>query len=146
MRKKLGLFGAEVEDLELIQSLLGWMQDNQADYTMTFRDLIREHIPTNPIYQSTDFKMWHERWQARLSRQANPLDSSLSLMCESNPIVIPRNHIVEAVLSSAQQGDLKPFMALLNALQKPFDDNEKNIYYRDPPTQRDLHYQTYCGT
>jgi len=146
IRKKLGLFGAEADDLELFQRLLGWMQNNKADYTMTFRDLICEHIPTNPIYQSTDFKMWHECWQARLSRQANTIDSSLSLMRESNPVVIPRNHLVEAALSSAEQGDLQPFITLLSILQKPFDDSDKNIYFREPPKEYDLHYQTFCGT
>ena len=33
---------------------------------------------------------------------------SLKLMQENNPVIIPRNHIVENVLSSADEGDLNP--------------------------------------
>jgi uncharacterized protein YdiU (UPF0061 family) len=146
MQKKLGLFAAEAKDLELCQGLLGWMQNNRADYTMTFRDLICDHMPPNSIYQSTEFKTWHECWQARLSRQTNTRESSLSLMRKSNPVVIPRNHLVEAALSSAEQGDLQPFITLLGILQHPFDDSDKNIPFRDPPKECNIHYQTFCGT
>ena len=37
--RKLGLFTSESEDEALIQSLLDIMQDNEADFTLTFRRL-----------------------------------------------------------------------------------------------------------
>ncbi|MFM7852223.1 MAG: protein adenylyltransferase SelO family protein, partial [Flammeovirgaceae bacterium] len=55
MRKKLGLFGEESGDILLIQDLLQWMQDVNADYTLTFRDLIQENIMKIEKYQSSDF-------------------------------------------------------------------------------------------
>ena len=40
MRDKLGLFGEDKDDLELINNLLNWMKSNQADYTNTFCNLM----------------------------------------------------------------------------------------------------------
>src|SRR5262245_34106480 len=42
MRKKLGLRSGEAKDVELIRSLLDWMQASRADFTNTFRDLASE--------------------------------------------------------------------------------------------------------
>src|SRR5690606_21967701 len=70
MRAKLGLFGDDPVDATLIQDLLDWMQRRQADYTNTFRDLIGETAPVDGIYQDEAFENWHQRWQARLSRNA----------------------------------------------------------------------------
>ena len=40
-------------------------------------------------------------------------------MQKNNPIVIPRNNVVEDVLSSADQGDLNPLKKLLKILENP---------------------------
>ena len=43
-------------------------------------------------------------------------------MSQHNPWVIPRNHLVEQALNSAQeQGDMQPFHALLKELQTPHE-------------------------
>src|SRR5262245_13903582 len=68
MRQKLGLQAAEEGDLELVQSLLGWMEKSRADFTNTFRDLSSEELPTGEPYEDSDFRAWHLRWQHRLSR------------------------------------------------------------------------------
>ena len=73
MRRKLGLFGEEADDLPLMQSLLEWMQKTDADYTITFRDLITKTLPIGETYQSQTFRDWHTRWQARLGPKETPL-------------------------------------------------------------------------
>lgn len=146
MRKKLGLFGEESGDILLIQDLLQWMQDDNADYTLTFRDLIQENIIKTEKYQSSDFGEWYVRWQARLARNLEQLESSLSLMRANNPVIIPRNHCVEEALDAAEDGDISLFMSLLKAVQRPYDTSEANLCYRDPPKYPNIHYQTFCGT
>ena len=37
-------------------------------------------------------------------------------MRNSNPVIIPNNYYVEEVLAAAEGGDLKPFIAFLDAL------------------------------
>lgn len=146
MRRKLGLFGEETDDLPLIQSLLEWMQKTGADYTITFRDLISETIPSGEAYQSQAFRDWHTRWQARLVRNTKPLQSSFCLMRDSNPVIIPRNQHVEDALAFAEEVNLKAFHTLLEAVQHPFAETESNLQFRTPPPHANRNYQTFCGT
>jgi uncharacterized protein YdiU (UPF0061 family) len=146
MRRKLGLFGEEADDLPLMQSLLEWMQKTDADYTITFRDLITKTLPIGETYQSQTFRDWHTRWQARLGRNAKPLNSSFCLMRAHNPVIIPRNQYVEDALTAAEQGNLKLFHALLNAVQHPFDETETNTGFRKAPPHSHPNFQTFCGT
>lgn len=146
MRRKLGLFGEEADDLSLVNSLLEWMQKSKADYTQTFRDLIQDNIPTDKIYQSPDFEYWYGAWKARLARNPEPLASSFNPMRENNPVIIPRNQHVEDALEAAQEGNLKPFRDLLEAVQHPFEESPTNTIYRNPPPHANPNYQTFCGT
>lgn len=145
MRCKLGLFGEEAEDFSLAQKLLDWMQTSRADYTRTFRDLTN-NILENKVYNSSEFKKWHMQWKARLTRNSKPIKISLCLMRDSNPVIIPKNYYVEEVLVAGEGGDLKPFMALLDALKNPFEETLSNKVYRNSTIKPDPKYQTFCGT
>ena len=146
MRRKLGLLDEEAGDFSLAQDLLEWMQSARADYTRTFRDLSQETLPDNTSYQLPLFQQWQTHWHERRKRDKGPLDASIDLMRKSNPAIIPNNYHVESVLSSAEEGDLTPFLALLEALQHPFEETSSNARYRNPALLPDPHYQTFCGT
>ena len=146
MRRKLGLLDEEAGDFSLAQDLLEWMQSARADYTRTFRDLSQETLPDNTSYQLPLFQQWQTLWHERRKRDKGPLDASIDLMGKSNPAIIPNNYHVESVLSSAEDGDLTPFLALLEALQHPFEETSSNARYRNPALLPDPHYQTFCGT
>ena len=70
--QKLGLQTDEAGDVELIRSLLDWMQKSRADFTNTFRDLSSEELPAGDRYRDPDFRAWYARWQLRLSRDGRP--------------------------------------------------------------------------
>ncbi|EAV47444.1 hypothetical protein MB2181_05185 [Methylophilales bacterium HTCC2181] len=146
MRRKLGLLDEEAGDFSLAQNLLEWMQSARADYTRTFRDLSQEILPENDSYQLPSFQEWQTLWHKRRRKDKGSLDASIDLMRKSNPAIIPNNHHVEEVLSSAEDGDLTPFLALHEALQHPFDETPSNARYRNPALLPDPHYQTFCGT
>jgi len=146
MRCKLGLFGEEVDDFSLAQNLLDWMQTSKVDYTRTFRDLTQKNIPENKAYNSPVFQKWHMQWKARLTRNSKPLKLSLCLMRDSNPVIIPNNYYVEKALVAGEDGDLKPFLALLEALKNPFEETLSNKNYRNSTRQPNPNYQTFCGT
>ncbi len=146
MRAKLGLFDAHKDDGKLISDLLDWMQNNHSDYTNTFRDLSQAHRPDAKIYEHKVFVDWYERWQARLQANTKPLTSSLCLMKNNNPAVIPRNHKIEETLEAAAAGDMKPFHDLLSALKEPYKDRAHLEPYQSPPTAGERVYQTFCGT
>jgi len=146
LRAKVGLFGEHAEDEGLITDLLDWMQRQDADYTNTFRDLTNEASPKGESYDGDTFKEWYTRWQARLAKNMEPLESSLSLMRANNPVVIPRNHKVKQVLDAATNGDLQPVKDLLSALQEPYKNSSDLKPYQSPPKPEEKVCQTFCGT
>ena len=147
MNKKLGLFASEAGDDKLVADLLTWMQAQNADYTNTFRDLINDGLPDGEQYQNETFQQWHQQWRARLARNSKPLASSLCLMRNHNPAVIPRNHLVEQALNAASDdNDLAPTRALLEALAEPYADRDSDDPYRQPAAPGEQVFQTFCGT
>jgi uncharacterized protein YdiU (UPF0061 family) len=146
MRRKLGLQTDEASDIELIRSLLDWMQKSQADFTNTFRDLSSEEPPTSDRYRDPVFQAWNSQWRLRLSRDGRPNTSAYTVMRAVNPAVIARNHHVEEALSAADDhDDLSVLHRLLAALASPYDVAADLAPYQDPPLD-DSHYRTFCGT
>ncbi len=147
MRKKIGLFREENEDETLITTLLSWMQKNKTDYTNTFCSLIKKDLLKDKLFEGTTFLNWYKQWQTRITKNKKPLESSLNLMRNTNPLIIPRNHKVEEVLHAASnKGDLMPMYNLLEVLQKPYEERSEIIAYQYPPTPSEQVYQTFCGT
>ena len=146
MRFKLGLFEEEEDDFILAQSLLGWMESSKADYTETFRNLAYENLSEKEIYKSLAFEKWHSLWKARLLRNSKSIKSALSMMRKCNPVIVPYNHLVEEVLSAAEEGDMQPFYKLLSALEKPFGFSSSSEVFINTPVDPNPHYQTFCGT
>ncbi len=143
MRAKLGLFNEENEDTTLINTLLGWMEQHQVDFTNTFRDLSTDQ----PLSADPTFSVWHKQWLARLHRQPQSFTESQALRQSHNPTFIPRNHKVEEALAAASQdGDLTVMHRLLSVLAKPFDYAKINSEYSTPPAPGAPAYQTFCGT
>jgi uncharacterized protein YdiU (UPF0061 family) len=147
MRAKLGIFNEEDQDVTIVEDLLGMMEKYQADYTNTFRALTFEKPEDTVLVETPEFKEWYEKWQARLGRQQESKASSLQLMRNSNPAVIPRNHRVEAALDAAvNQEDYSVMGQLLDVLSNPFAHSPEQADYCTLPEQSAQPYKTYCGT
>ena len=67
-------------------------------------------------------------------------------MRTNNPVIIPRNHQVEAALEAAEQGDLLKLKRLIAALEKPYEDLSEYKEFAEPPPAGAGMYQTFCGT
>ena len=146
MRDKLGLYGQDKEDRNLIMELLDWMQKNKADYTNTFIFLMNKTIKNSEAYKNTDFDLWKIKWKKRLTLFGNSHDKSMELMNSSNPMVIPRNHKVEEALSLASNGDLTLFNKLIEILKNPYLVSDNDLEFMCPTLHSDKKYQTFCGT
>ena len=144
MRDKLGLFGDDKNDQTLINKLLDWMKNNNADYTNTFCHLMGVEL-NDEIYKNDDFKDWYNEWQKRLKLN-NSSDKHLELMKKNNPVVIPRNHKVEEALTDADKGNLETMNKFLKVLIKPYSVQENIIEFQKPAPISDEKYQTFCGT
>ena len=147
MRVKLGIFNKEDADEYLIDSLLGIMQNEKADYTNTFYNLTIRNIDDLEIKKSNIFEKWYKLWQERLKRQDESKVESIELMKKSNPVIIPRNYRVEEALSSAvEKHDYSVMKELLEVLKNPFDYEKDLKKYIELPKVTNEVYRTYCGT
>ena len=145
MRDKLGLFGIDNKDKFLILDLLTWMHQKKVDYTNTFCHLMNFEIKDNQSFKDNDFQSWKTRWQERLKINNNSPEKHMNLMRSVNPLIIPRNHIVEEVLDEANNNDLKPLNKFLAILKKPYSEQKDILDYQVPSSSNEK-YQTFCGT
>jgi len=130
MRAKLGLEGTDAADGALVGELLAAMVGS--DWTLTFRRLADDGAGLSPAVAAL-----LPRLAARGADKAR--------MRAANPLVIPRNHLVEEALSAADAGDIAPFKAFLLAVQHPFE-TPSAVRYALPPPDGFGDYVTYCGT
>lgn len=143
MRSKLGLGGAAPDDQVLVDDLLAAMTG--ADWTLTFRrlaDAADGNVASlRGLFSDVSaLEAWLPRWQARLAPGAG------ATMRQVNPLVIPRNHLVEAALTAANEGDLAPFHALLAEVTDPFADRPGREVFTLPAPTGFGDYVTFCGT
>ena len=141
MKLKLGLLNNEKTDETLILELLNIMEKNSADYTNTFRELSIKKMN----FKSKEFKIWFEKWNKRLKRNNKPFSNSKSVMEFNNPVIIPRNFIVESVLDQANNYKMDPFNDFLNNLSSPYEISGKNKNHLSSPVKKQK-YKTFCGT
>jgi serine/tyrosine/threonine adenylyltransferase len=146
MAAKLGLFNEEADDQDLVHALLDWMLETHADFTHTFRTLSEESAIAAPPFADPGFLPWHQRWTARLARQAQSPAEAAARMRAHNPAVIPRNHKVEEALAAAvERGDFSVMHRLLDVLARPFESGAPEEFTSPAPAGGPA-YQTFCGT
>ena len=140
--KKLGITQPEEGDQALADDLLQLMEMHQADYTNLFVALQRNELKGETLFEQPAFTDWHQRWLERIGT-GDAQTQALRIMSQHNPVVIPRNHLVEEVLQTAVNGDIAPLQDLLAVLQKPYDSETQ---MQRVPAGFDGAYQTFCGT
>jgi uncharacterized protein YdiU (UPF0061 family) len=145
MRAKLGLPDGLAEDVTtpLVEELLGLLRADHVDGTSFYRHLAaaaRGDVDParNHFLDLAGFDGWAQRWRA--------LAPDADLMDRTNPVYIPRNHLVEEALEAATAGDLQPLHQLLDAVVRPFDERPALARYAAPAPQDFGAYRTFCGT
>jgi uncharacterized protein YdiU (UPF0061 family) len=146
MRDKLGLFGEDRDDKHLIFELLTWMENNKADFTNTFCNLMQIQSIKDPIYQNQEYLNWTAKWKKRLEKNNTEKEKYLELMRSVNPIFIPRNHKVEEALKDASENKLETLNQLLEVIKYPYKDNGMLKDYQQPIYNENGNYKTFCGT
>ena len=146
MRDKLGLFGEDRDDKHLIFELLTWMENNKADFTNTFCNLMQIQSIKDPIYQNQEYLNWTAKWKKRLEKNNTEKEKYLELMRSVNPIFIPRNHKVEEALKDASENKLETLNQLLEVIKYPYKDNGMLMDYQRPMSNENGDYKTFCGT
>jgi len=152
MRGKLGLEVAQPGDAKLAADLLDLMAEDGVDFTRGFRalsDVLRgARAPLRTLFHSREpLEAWLSRWEARLEAEEADRDARAASMDRTNPIYIPRNHLVEEALDAAEeQLDLAPIRELLDVLSDPFTPRAGLERYAEPAPSDFGPYVTFCGT
>lgn len=154
MKSKLGMFGENPADKQIINELLHLMEKRKADYTNTFVRLTLETEGkdgsylqgTEELFGDEGFQEWQTVWQARRQLPEKSKQEIVERMKGANPFVIPRNFRVEEVLTGASKGDYSGFREFLQVLQNPYDYTVANIKYQELSSLPTAGYKTYCGT
>lgn len=151
MRAKLGLGQPHKADEPLIDSLFGELEQHAVDFTSFFRALAQLLRGDGDMLQALlpdaeAMAPWIADWWAQLEREAiAPLERA-DAMDAVNPLYIPRNHLVEAALVSAEAGDMAPWTELLQVVQNPYVERAEWAAFAQPaPVDADP-YKTFCGT
>ncbi len=127
----------------LAEEFLTLLQAPRADLTSSFRALadaargdagpLRRHVLDVDALDD-----WVGRWCA--------LDPDPAAMDRTNPLYVPRNHLVEEALTAATDGDLAPFRQLLAVVSAPYDERPGLERYAAPAPPDFGAYRTFCGT
>jgi uncharacterized protein YdiU (UPF0061 family) len=144
-RAKLGLTEAQDGDVGLIETLLGRMAVQGADFTRTFRGLA-DGAAAEEFREPEAFHAWARDWQARLALEGRDVAQAGALMVRANPAYIPRNHRIEAAIVAATAGDFAPFHRLCDVLARPYDDQPGAEDLALAPKAQELVAATFCGT
>lgn len=125
MSNKLG-FEFNTGDEVLIDELLQLLQKYSIDWTNFFTDLASENYPNYD-----DFDIWYSRWNKRKEQNYQ------EIMQRVNPVIIPRNHTIERIITQAYAGNFEEFFELSEMLKEPFTLTTENQKYTIAPKQNE---------
>ena len=143
------------EGRQLVQELLGLMEDSAVDYTIFWRELsqklpssVKELFPSvgnseESCFYTADldealqsqWTAWLSSWHSRLRDEARPRNLIQSQMRSENPKFVPREWmLVEAYRLAVDRGDMTVLHQLHRLFQDPYgehlDDGMSVKYYR----------------
>ncbi len=149
MHDRLGLTAGDPDGDALVADLLALMHEQRVDYTSGLRSLSSaargDANAARALYvEPGEFDAWRERWEARLGDDRHAIADGMDRV---NPVYIPRNHVVEEVLTAASWGEIGAFDELLDAVTHPFEERAGWERYAAPaPPESTAGYRTFCGT
>jgi uncharacterized protein YdiU (UPF0061 family) len=122
------------------------MSKMDMDFTNTFWHLSVEANSKNQLNSDSDFMQWKKKWYNCINSTSS-LNEAKNLMRKNNPVVIPRNNLVDDAIKKAVNGNTAPFNRLLKILSTPYQYQEGLDEFMKPPEKKfEECFQTYCGT
>ncbi|MBK5927699.1 protein adenylyltransferase SelO [Rhodobaculum claviforme] len=144
-RAKLGLQQAQDGDAKLIETLLSRMAVQGADFTRTFRGLVRGTAGAE-FREPEAWDAFAADWAARVASEGGTPQAARARAATANPARIPRNHRVEEMIAAAVAGDIGPFDRLMAALADPWSDTADMADLEAAPRPDERVRATFCGT
>ena len=146
MLEKIGIKTNDPIHYGLVDELFEAMKRLKMDYTNTFWDLSQEIVSDKSPINHEAFKPWLKKWKETVDKSIGS-EQAKKLMSKLNPIVIPRNHLVENALEEAVSGNKAIFEKLLSIISKPYQYQDGlEDFIKPSESIFESNYQTFCGT
>lgn len=151
MSEKLGF---QNTNIEIVKQFLQLLQENQLDFTLSFRRLSDF---TKSLHNESELSFikepkakqayieFIEKWQIEHSEKKSNIENLNQKLNDKNPIYIPRNHLVQMAIEKTYEGNYELFHKLNEVLKNPFKIQSGNDFHL-PPTSENRVTTTFCGT
>ncbi len=133
--KKFGLSLDQSPETEnLVTNWFDFLTKEKLDFTQSFRNLMHKNF----FPQTIEFEKFYQNWLA--------LKPEAELIHKTNPLYIPRNHLVERAIQGALKGDYSLFYRLNKLYLNPFTEQAGAEDFTLPPKEEEKIKNTFCGT
>ena len=151
MCEKIGLNGGKKENQTLLRNLLKIMMDNEADYTITFRNLSKVLFEDsdeffNQFSEKKEINVWLSNWKQALKNEFKDLTELTDRLNRINPVYIPRNHQVQLAIDLAYENDFSKMLEMIEVFKNPFKEVSEYVSYSQAPLEKEKIRRTFCGT
>ena len=151
MCEKIGLNGEKKENQTLLRNLLKIMMDNEADYTITFRNLSKVLFEDsdeffNQFSEKKEINVWLNSWKQALKNEYKDLSKLTDRLNRINPVYIPRNHQVQLAIDLAYENDFSKMLEMIEVFKNPFKEVSEYVSYSQAPLEKEKIRRTFCGT
>lgn len=158
---KLGILPSLYDDpltIPLVQQWQALLAKFRLDHTNAHRALIEALTSddgqdftfltslSNDAAFPADAAEWVQLWKRTREKLGIDQTTALALMEETNPLYIPRNHLVTEALAAAGAGDLTVYRHLLEAVTNPFEPQDFPAGFTEPAPRELGAFHSYCGT
>ena len=143
---KLGLTEHQPGDDELIQDYLSLINNENLDYTQSFRSLIKILQEEDLIKSSGSLEKWKKRFLKRHEFEKSDLRDRLDMMKSINPYITPKNFQIQKVIDAVEKGNYEALHSFCDAFKNPFEENSKTQVFDEVPGENEANIRTSCSS
>ena len=143
---KLGLTEHQPGDDELIQDYLSLINNENLDYTQSFRSLSKIIQEEDLIKGSSSLGKWKKRFLKRHELEKSDLRDRLEIMKSINPYITPKNFQIQKVIDAVEKGNYEALHSFCDAFKNPFEENSKTQIFDEVPSENEANIRTSCSS
>ena len=143
---KLGLTKHQPGDDELIQDYLSLINNENLDYTQSFRSLVKIIQEEDLIEGSGSLEKWKKRFLKRHEFEKSDLRDRLDMMKSINPYITPKNFQIQKVIDAVEKGNYEALHSFCDAFKNPFEENSKTQVFDEVPSENEANIRTSCSS
>ena len=143
---KLGLTEHQPGDDELIQDYLSLINNENLDYTQSFRSLVKIIQDQDLIKGSGSLEKWKKRFLKRHEFEKSDLRDRLNMMKSINPHITPKNFQIQKVIDAVEKENYEALHSFCDAFKNPFEENSKTQIFDEIPGENEANIRTSCSS